>query len=57
MHIEEMPSAHPAVRGARDAALIGCIKAFLECAAVCTSCADACRRCEDACRKAGARLD
>ncbi|WP_407178936.1 four-helix bundle copper-binding protein [Bradyrhizobium sp. STM 3562] len=42
MHIREMISAHPDVKGNFSEPLIGCIEACADCAVTCTSCADAC---------------
>ena len=42
MHVREMISAHPQVRGNTNDALIRCIEACYDCAQTCTVCADAC---------------
>ena len=42
MHVQEMISTHPQVRGAVNDALIRCIEASYDCAQTCTVCADAC---------------
>jgi hypothetical protein len=42
MHVQEMISAHPHVRGNVNDALIRCIEACYDCAQACTVCADAC---------------
>ncbi|MBV9563554.1 MAG: four-helix bundle copper-binding protein [Bradyrhizobium sp.] len=42
MHVREMISAHPDVKGRISEALIGCIEACYDCAQTCTACADAC---------------
>lgn len=42
MHVHEMISSHPQVRGDTNDALLDCIEACLDCAQVCASCADAC---------------
>jgi len=42
MHVQEMISTHPSVRGHVNDALIRCIEACYDCAQACTVCADAC---------------
>jgi hypothetical protein len=42
MHVQQIISTHPQVRGGVDDALIRCIEACYDCAQTCTSCADAC---------------
>jgi hypothetical protein len=42
MHVQEMISTHPHVRGNTTGALIRCIEACYDCAQACTACADAC---------------
>src|SRR5882724_8008022 len=42
MHVQEMISTHPHVRGNVNDALIRCIEACYDCAQACTVCADAC---------------
>lgn len=42
MHVQQMISTHPSVRGSVNAALIQCIEACYDCAQTCTVCADAC---------------
>ena len=42
MHVQQMISTHPHVRGNTNDALIRCIEACYDCAQSCTSCADAC---------------
>lgn len=42
MHVQEMISTHPQVRGQTNDALIRCIEECYSCAQTCTSCADAC---------------
>ncbi len=42
MHVREMISAHPDVRGGISEPLIACIEACYDCSQTCTSCADAC---------------
>jgi len=42
MHVQEMISTHPHVRGGANDALIRCIEACYDCAQTCTVCADAC---------------
>lgn len=42
MHVEQIISAHPDVRGQINDALIDCIEECLGCAQTCVSCADAC---------------
>jgi len=42
MHVREMISTHPDVRGNTNDALLHCIEACFGCAQACTSCADAC---------------
>lgn len=42
MHVQEMISTHPHVRGNVNEALIRCIEACYDCAQACTACADAC---------------
>ena len=42
MHVQQMISTHPDVRGNTNDALLACIEACLDCAQACTSCADAC---------------
>jgi hypothetical protein len=42
MHVQEMISTHPHVRGSTNDALIRCIEACYDCAQTCTVCADAC---------------
>lgn len=42
MHVREMISAHPDVKGRISEPLIACIEACHDCAQTCTSCADAC---------------
>lgn len=42
MHVQQMISTHPHVRGNTNDALIRCIEECFDCAQTCTSCADAC---------------
>jgi hypothetical protein len=42
MHVQQMISTHPDVRGRTNDALLRAIEATLDCAQACTSCADAC---------------
>lgn len=42
MHVQQMISNHPQVRGGTNEALIDCIEACYDCAQACTACADAC---------------
>jgi hypothetical protein len=42
MHVREMISTHPQVRGSTNDDLIRCIELCYDCAQVCTVCADAC---------------
>jgi len=42
MHVQEMISTHPDVRGNTNDSLIRCIEECLDCAQVCSVCADAC---------------
>lgn len=42
MHVQEMISTHPSVRGNTNDALIRCIEACYDCTQACTVCADAC---------------
>lgn len=42
MHIREMISSHPHVKGSTNDVLIRCIEECYDCASVCTVCADAC---------------
>ena len=42
MHVQQMISTHPQVRGNTNDALIRCIEECFDCAQTCTSCADAC---------------
>jgi hypothetical protein len=42
MHVREMISTHPHVRGSTADALLKCIEECYACAQTCTSCADAC---------------
>ena len=42
MHVQEIISTHPDVRGSTNNALIRCIEECYDCAQACTSCADAC---------------
>ena len=42
MHVQEIISRHPDVRGSTNAALIRCIEECFDCGQTCTSCADAC---------------
>jgi hypothetical protein len=42
MHVREMISTHPHVRGNTADALLKCIEECYACAQTCTSCADAC---------------
>lgn len=42
MHVHQMISTHPRVRGETNDALIRCIEECYSCAQACTSCADAC---------------
>jgi hypothetical protein len=42
MHVREMISAHPDVKGSVSEPLIACIEACYACAQTCSSCADAC---------------
>ena len=42
MHVQEMISTHPSVRGDVNEALIRCIEECYDCAQACTVCADAC---------------
>jgi hypothetical protein len=42
MHVQQMISTHPDVRGGTNDALLRAIEATLDCAQACTSCADAC---------------
>lgn len=42
MHVQEMISTHPSVKGGANDALIRCIEACYDCAQACTACADAC---------------
>jgi hypothetical protein len=42
MHVQQMISTHPQVRGNINDALIRCVEACFDCAQTCTSCADAC---------------
>lgn len=42
MHVREMLSTHPHVRGSAADALLQCIEECYDCAQTCTTCADAC---------------
>ncbi|SMH61559.1 four-helix bundle copper-binding protein [Azospirillum agricola] len=42
MHVRDMISTHPHVRGNTNEALIRCIEECYDCAQTCTTCADAC---------------
>ncbi len=42
MHVQQMASTHPHVKGNTNDALIHCIEECYSCAQACTSCADAC---------------
>jgi hypothetical protein len=42
MHVQQMISTHPQVRGQINDALIRCIESCFDCAQACTACADAC---------------
>ena len=42
MHVQQMISTHPHVRGNTNDALIRCIEECYDCAQTCTTCADAC---------------
>ena len=42
MHVEQMISSHPDVRGATNDTLLRCIEECYACAQACTACADAC---------------
>ena len=42
MHVREMISTHPDVKGNMNDALVRCIEECYACAQTCTSCADAC---------------
>lgn len=42
MHVQQMISTHPQMRGAVNDALIRCIEECYDCSQTCTSCADAC---------------
>lgn len=42
MHVEEMVSTHPDVKGQVNRELLTAIEACYDCAQTCTSCADAC---------------
>ena len=42
MHVHEMLSSHPHVRGRTTDALLDCIEQCYSCSQTCTSCADAC---------------
>jgi hypothetical protein len=42
MHVQEMISTHPHVKGSTNDTLIRCIEECYACAQTCTSCADAC---------------
>lgn len=42
MHVQDMISTHPDVKGNTNDALIRCIEECFDCAQACTSCADAC---------------
>jgi len=42
MHVQQMISTHPDVRGNTNDALLRCIEECYDCAQTCTSCADAC---------------
>jgi hypothetical protein len=42
MHVQEIISTHPQVRGNTNDALIRCIEECYACAQTCTACADAC---------------
>ena len=42
MHVQQMISTHPQVRGNTNDALIRCIEECYDCAQACTVCADAC---------------
>jgi hypothetical protein len=42
MHVQQMITTHPDVRGNTNDALLRCIEACYGCAQACTSCADAC---------------
>lgn len=42
MHVQQMISTHPSVRGSTNDALIRCIEDCYDCAQTCTVCADAC---------------
>lgn len=42
MHVREMISSHPHVRGSANDALIHCIEECYDCAQACVTCADAC---------------
>jgi hypothetical protein len=42
MHVQQMISTHPNVRGSTNDALIRCIEECYDCAQSCTACADAC---------------
>jgi hypothetical protein len=42
MHVQQMISTHPHVRGSTNEALIRCVEECYDCAQTCISCADAC---------------
>ena len=42
MHVQQMISTHPHVKGSTNSALIRCIEECYSCSQTCTSCADAC---------------
>jgi len=42
MHVREMISTHPDVKGSTNDSLIKCVEECLDCAQVCAVCADAC---------------
>lgn len=42
MHVHQMISTHPHVRGNTNDALVRCIEDCFDCAQACTACADAC---------------
>ncbi len=42
MHVQEIVSTHPHVKGNTNDALLSCIEQCYSCAQTCTSCADAC---------------
>jgi len=42
MHVEQIISSHPDVKGSTNDTLISCIESCYDCAQACVACADAC---------------